>query len=218
MLNFSFRKKSNDNKLPDTKNDQNIAVKNAAPIQASKVEEDIFALAAKEEEERNLDNVVAADTVISNSALETPIQTDVKESENKLPEQLSQIPAPINSVAEQASAPEAINIQTPEQPILEDKKIVAIEAAKPEINTNLKEDESPVIKPAEDANSANIQANVSEEASIQNNQENEINIKAEEVTHDHKKFTHPNDQDPSIWVPQLIEILREMSKEEALAE
>ncbi len=202
MLNFSFKKKSANDKSQDLKNDQNTTVKVDLPIQNSKVEEDIFALAAKEEEERNIANVAVAEVPTPNLTPEIPAIADVKEVENKLPDQISQNPAPINATAKQEAAPE-------QQPILEDKKIVEIEASKAEIDANPKENELPAIKPVETNNSENI----SEEAS-QNNQENEANIKAEEVASDNKKFIHPNEQDPTIWVPQLIEILNEMSKEE----
>jgi hypothetical protein len=209
MLNFSFKKKSAD-KSQDLKKDQNTTVKVDLPIQNNEVEEDIFALAAKEEEERNIANVAVAEVPMPNLTPEIPAIADVKEVENKLPDQISQNPAPINATAKQEAAPEASEIQIPEQqPILEDKKIVEIEASKAEIDNNPKENELPAIKPVETNNSENISEEVS-----QNNQENEANIKAEEVARDNKKFIHPNEQDPTIWVPQLIEILNEMSKEE----
>jgi hypothetical protein len=206
MLNFSFKKKSTDNNSQEVKND--------APIQNSEVEEDIFALAAKEEEEKNIDNLVTPDALKSNSTPEIPAIADVKGVENKLPEQLLQRPLPINDVAKQVINTEAVGVTNPEQqPILEDKKIVEIESATIEINNNPQENELPAIKPVESNNLENISQEV-----VKNNQENEASIKAVELTPDNKKFTHPNEQDPAIWVPQLIEILSEMSKEEVLAE
>jgi hypothetical protein len=167
MFNFIFKKKSN----KDAKPVQNAAIENDKPDLVKKSEEDIFASAAKiEDNTESAGNLVIADTVLpSESSIEVP---------SELPEQLPQKSEVIDStikqetapLIKQEAAPQVTEMEIPKSVAIEDKEI--IEASK----TN----------------------DIEPEVKIVNNED---------------RYTHPNNQDPSIWVPQLIEILREMAKE-----
>ncbi len=208
MLNFGFKKKSDDDKSSQVNNDQDITATN------SQIEEDIFALAAKEEEEKNADNLIAPPMSPVEVAPEIPTKK-TEEVVNQAIEQLPQNSELADLVIAKDPVLQVIIAEVAEN-VSDDQKVVEtskVENIQPEINIDIKADQSTAAIAA--LNTENLASNQEGQIIIKDNQEANTKITA---SNNQNKFTNPNNQNPEIWVPQLIEILKEMAKEEASAE
>jgi hypothetical protein len=246
---FGFKKKSS---APDITNNQaqnqnigqNIANKlNNSSVQV-KEEEDIFALAAKQEEDRSQD----LKTSLANQLIKAELQTNqapnlVKEP-IKIPEvslktenlssrkeELNEADTLLFGETQDHKTNPAVQSKTLKKPVEIQAQLKSEEVRKEgDNNIAIIENETPLktevnIDSAKLADSNQVinndnlisplpDNNLLNPASLKQPITAEENVDPEEMTlQETVPISRPNNYDPQIWVPQLIEVLREINKE-----